>query len=230
MPSVKPAFPEHLAPVHTRSRLRRFLEGYAARTPVRRVVAVGNAPLAPSRERAELIDSADLVFRCNSLALDEPGDEPCLGRATHVVMLARGTRPTRWVFENYRRRAYLLHETANIRRPDFPRQPPSWPDDLAPWPLSNRDIGIPLKIEVQPETMGLGAVPTSGTVTAYVAHELFPEAEFFLTGYSFLSDREQKEWWHHSGALVPVHPTHKIDREGALLQSWVDEGTATFLP
>ena len=230
MHRVEPV-PDHLAPDRSRAMLRRYLESYAARTPVRRVVAIGNAPLPPSRERAELIDGADLVFRCNSLALDEPGDEPCLGRAVHVVMLARGTRPTRWVFQDYRRRAYLVHEAANVRRKELPRTPASWPADLGAWPISNRDFGMPLKIEVLPRRMGLGAVPTSGTLMAYVVHELFAgDAEVFLTGYSFLSDRTQKQWRHHSGDVVPVHRTHKIDREGALLQSWVDDGTATFVP
>jgi hypothetical protein len=35
---------------------------------------------------------------------------------------------------------------------------------------------------------------------------------------------------HQWGDESPVHPTHKIDREGALLQSWVDDGSAVFLP
>jgi hypothetical protein len=222
--TLPPPAPDELA------RLRRYLESYAARTPVRRVVAVGNAPLPPSRERAELIDSADLVFRCNSLVLDRPGEEPCLGRATHVVTLARATRPTPWVFQDYRSRAYLVVDVGNTRRPSPPRTPPNWPADLGAWPISNRSFGIPLKLGMRPHRLGLGAVPTTGTLMAYVAHALYGGPELYLTGYSFLLDREQTEWQHHWGPTVPVHKAHKLDAEGAILQSWVDDGTATFLP
>jgi hypothetical protein len=211
--------------------LRSYLESYAARTPVRRVVAVGNAPLAPDRDRAGLIDSADLVFRCNSLVLDREGDEPCLGRSTHVVTLARATRLTPWVFQDYRSRAYLVVDVGSTRTPSPPHTPANWPADLGAWPISNRSFGMPLKIGVRPHWIGLGAVPTTGTLMAFVAHTLFQDdAEVFLTGYSFLSDRHQTEWQHHWGATVPVHKAHKLDAEGALLQSWVDDGTATFLP
>jgi hypothetical protein len=210
--------------------LRRHLENYAARTPVRTVVAVGNAPLPPSAERAALIDSADLVFRCNSLVLDRPGDEPCLGRSTHVVTLARATRPTPWVFQDYRSRAYLVVDVGTTRNPRPPGVPPHWPQDLGAWPISNRDLGIPLKIAMRPRRLGLGAVPSTGTLMAHVAHELFGGPGLHLVGFSFLSDREQTEWQHHWGSTVPVHPSHKLDAEGAILQSWIDEGTATFVP
>ncbi|WP_162529700.1 hypothetical protein [Nocardioides caldifontis] len=210
--------------------LRAYLEGYAARTPVRRVAVVGNAPLGPSEERAALIDSADLVFRCNSLVLDEPGRPPTLGRATHVVTLARATRPTPWVFQDYRSRAYLVVDVGATRRPNPPGNPPNWPTDLGAWPISNRELGIPLKIAMRPQRIGYGAVPTTGTLMAYVAHELFGGPELHLTGFSFLSDRGQTEWQHHWGSTVPVHPAHKLDAEGAILQSWVDGGTATFVP
>jgi hypothetical protein len=213
-----------------RRALRRHLESYAARTPVRRVVAVGNAPLDPSVERAELIDSADLVFRCNSLVLDEPDDPPCLGRATHVVSLSRRTRPTPWTFRDYRSRAYLVYEPHLTRRGVPTGIPAHWPRDLGAWPIPNRELGIPLAVAMRPKRLGLGVSPTSGTLMAHVAHELFEGCELYLTGYSFLADRTQTEWRHHWGTAAPVVSGHKLDAEGAILQSWVDEGTATFVP
>ncbi len=211
--------------------LRRHLESYAVRTPVRRVVVVANAPLLPSAERAALIDSADLVFRCNSLVLDEPGDEPCLGRATHVVVLSRAARPTPWVFRDYRSRAYLVFEPGVTRMAEPPRIPLHWPPDLGAWPVPNREFGLPLRGRMQQERPGRGSgVPTSGTLMAYVAHELFGGPELHLTGYSFITDREQTEWRHHWGSTAPVAPAHKLDAEGAILQSWLDDGTATYVP
>jgi hypothetical protein len=73
-------------------------------------------------------------------------------------------------------------------------------------------------------------VPTTGTAAAYLAQRLFPHAELYLTGYSYLDDRQQTTWEHHWGDSSIVHPTHKIDREGAMLQSWVDDGRAVFIP
>lgn len=210
--------------------MKSYLESYASHLPVRRVTVVGNAPLAPSRERRDLVDSSDLVFRCNSFVLDEPGDEPCLGTKTDVVVAAYVTRVTPWFFRDYPSRAYLRIDVGNTRRRVLPPDPVSWPDDLGYWPIPNRLFGLPLKLSLRPETDGVGAVPTTGTVAAYLAHELFPEAELALMGYSFLNDREQTEWKHHWGTAAPVHPAHLLDREGALLQSWVDDGSAIFIP
>lgn len=208
--------------------LEEYLAAYASRTPVARVAVVGNAPLEPSRARQEAIDSCDLVFRCNSFVLDEPGQEPSHGTKTDVVVAAYVTRVTPWFFRDYPSRAYLAVDVGNTRRP-VPRVPLSWPDDLAAWPISNRIFGLPLKRMLRPETSGVGAVPTTGTTAAYVAHELFPEAELLLTGFSYLHDREQTQWKHHWGSEAPVHPAHLLDREGALLQSWVDDGSAVFV-
>jgi hypothetical protein len=227
-----PASEEASADRHAaKTALRRYLESYAARTPVRRVAVVANAPLPPSEERAALIDSADLVFRCNSMVLDEPGDPGCLGRATHVVVLARATRPTPWLFRDYRSRAYLVFEPGMTRRANLPRIPRHWPADLGAWPISNREFGLPLREMMQrARQKGPGGVPSSGTLMAHVAHELFGGPELYLTGYSFITDREQTEWRHHWGTTVPVHPSHKLDAEGAILQSWLDDGTATYIP
>ena len=168
--------------------------------------------------------------RCNSLPLEEPGDPPCLGSATHVVSLSRATRPTPWTFRDYRNRAYLIFEPHMTSRAVPAGFPPHWPQDLGAWPIPNREFGIPLAIAMRPTRLGLDASPTSGTLMAYVAHELFAGCDLYLTGYSFLTDRDQTEWRHHWGTTVPVVPTHRLDAEGAILQSWVDEGTATFVP
>jgi hypothetical protein len=210
--------------------MKEYVEAYATHLPVRRVAVVGNAPLKPSRERQELIDGSDLVFRCNSFVLDEPGDEPCLGTKTDVVVAARGARPTPWFFKDYTRRAYLVIDAGSVRRAVPAPMPESWPEDLGAWFIPNRTFGIPLKIFMKPDERGAGAVPTTGTESAYVAHELFPEAQLLLTGFSFLEDREQQRWEHHWGSEAPVHHAHILDREGELLQSWVDDGSAVSVP
>jgi hypothetical protein len=207
-----------------------LLESHASHLPVRRVTVVGNAPLEPDDKRVEIIETSDLVVRCNSLVLDEPGAAPTLGRKTDVVVAARATRITPWFFLDYPRRAYLIIDAGNVRKSEPPPTPGNWPDDLAAWPISNRVFGWPLRRLLRPEKDGWGAVPTTGTEAAYVVRELFPEAELFLTGFSFLDNREQTSWKHQWGDECIVHPAHKLDLEGALLQSWIDSGSATFLP
>lgn len=212
------------------SGMREYVEAFAARLPVRRIAVVGNAPLEPSAERRSLIDSADLVVRCNSFVLDRPGEEPRLGTVTHVVVAARVTRITPWFFQDYLRRAYFVVDAGTaLRKVPFPT-PSWWPEDLAAWPIPNRLFGIPLRVRMRPETEGRGAVPTTGTMAAYLMRELFPEANLMLTGFSFLHDREQTEWSHQWGDTCIVHPAHKLDREGELLMSWVDDGLATYVP
>jgi hypothetical protein len=208
----------------------RLLESHSSRLPVRRVTVVANAPLEPSDKRVEIIETSDLVVRCNSLVLDEPGAAPTLGRKTDVVVAARDTRITPWFLLDYPRRAYLIVDAGNVRKANPPLAPANWPDDIAAWPISNRVFGWPLKRLIVPERNGRGAVPTTGTEAAYVMRELFPEAELCLTGYSFLDDPAQTTWKHQWGDECAVHPTHKLDLEGALLQSWIDDGSATFLP
>jgi hypothetical protein len=209
--------------------MAQLLRSYATQLPVRRVTVIGNAPLEPDDKRVETIETSDVVFRCNSLVLDEPGDLPTLGRKTNVVVAARRTRITPWFFLDYPRRAYLVNDAENLRNPDPAPTPGSWPDDLAAWRISNRVFGWPLKRLIVPEKDGWGAVPTTGTMSAYLASQVFAEAELFLTGFSFLRDRHQTSWAHQWGDECIVHPSHKIDGEGALLQSWVDSGSATFL-
>jgi hypothetical protein len=209
--------------------MQAYLESFASHLPVRRVAVVGNAPLEVSAERQQAIDSADLVFRCNSFVLDQPGEEPRLGTKTDVVVAARQARISPCFLQGYRRRAYLMMDAGTMMRARPRAYPAWWPEDLVAWPIPNRLFGLPLRVYMRPEAGGVGVVPTTGTMSAYVAHELFPEAELVLTGFSYLHDREQTAWSHQWGSTDQVHSAHRIDREGALLQSWVDDGSAVFL-
>jgi hypothetical protein len=147
------------------------------------------------------------------------------------VVAARVTRPSPGFLQDYRSRAYFVVEAGITRKPTPPRRPPWWPSDLAAWPISNRALGTPLRYLLRPATGGHGVVPSTGTYAAYLAHRLFPEADLVLTGYSFLHDREQTQWGYHWDSLPPspVHPAHKLDREGAFLQGLVDRGEARYV-
>ncbi|MGZ8804911.1 MAG: glycosyltransferase family 29 protein, partial [Microbacterium sp.] len=61
-------------------RLRPLATSYSRSSEVRRIAVVGNQPLSPSTERAETIDSADLVFRVNGFRSDE--EEAVVGSRT----------------------------------------------------------------------------------------------------------------------------------------------------
>jgi hypothetical protein len=212
-------------------RMRDHVVSYAASSAVRSVAVVANAPLAPSEERRDLIDSADVVIRCNSFALDRPGGQPCVGARTHVVVTARSARPTPGFLADYRNRAYFVVDVFHLTVAEPPRWPASWPEDLGAWPLPNRALGLPLKYLLRPSDAGRGLAPTTGTQAAYLAYRLFPDADIVLTGYSFLDDSEQRSWgYHHGGShRSPVHSTHKLDREGAYLRGLVDRGEVRCL-
>jgi len=217
----------------TTALLRPYLEAYASSLPVRRVTVVGNAPLTPSAERVEIIENSDLVIRCNSLMLDRPGDEPTLGTKTNVVVLARVSLPTPFVFHDYRNRAYLVPEVGRpfpVGKPLPPALFASWPHDLGNMPVPNDGLGLPLIQKMKETGDPRPAVPTTGTLAIAIGYHLFPEAETVITGFSFLHDRTQTSWQHHYGPTVPVHPAHLLDREGAILQEWVEEGHARYVP
>ncbi|MGH8968567.1 MAG: hypothetical protein ACRDV1_01320 [Actinomycetes bacterium] len=211
--------------------MRDHATAYAASTPIRRVAVVANAPLESSVERRDLIDTSDLVVRCNSLALDRHDGPPCVGTRTNVVVAARTTRPTPAFLQDYRNRAYFVVDVWKIAVPDPPGQPSHWPSDLGAWPMSNRVFGMPLKYLLRPPSGGFGVVPTTGTLAVYLAYRLFPEADIVLTGYSFLNDREQQHWGYHWEGLrqSPVHSAHKLDREAAYLQGLVDRGEVRYV-
>jgi hypothetical protein len=211
--------------------MRDHVVSYAASSDVGRVAVVANAPLAPSEERRDLVDSADVVIRCNSFALDRPGGPPCIGSRTHGVVTARTARPTPGFLADYRNRAYFVVDVFHLTVPEPPGWPASWPEDLGAWPLPNRALGLPLKYLLRPSDAGLGLAPTTGTLAAYLAYRLFPDADIVLTGYSFLDDSDQRSWgYQHGGAhRSPVHSTHKLDREGAYLRGLVDRGEVRYV-
>jgi hypothetical protein len=208
--------------------IRAFIGAYAAQQPVRKVAVVGNAPLQPDVDRAAELDSSDLVFRANSMILDEPGDPPCVGRACHVVILSRSTRLTRWCFQDYRKRAYLVPQMGfplyyGVRpRPDF------WPADLGAMPIPNKAVKQRIADRLDPNHEPGSITPTSGTAALYLAHEMFPDADLVATGFSFLDSQPQSEWAHHSGGSTAVNKHHDLGLEGALLRSWIDDGSVRF--
>ncbi|MEJ7743625.1 MAG: hypothetical protein WKF73_14435 [Nocardioidaceae bacterium] len=71
-----------------------LVRAYADGPEVRHIAVVGNAPLSPSAERASCIDACNLVFRCNSFILDQPGEPAQQGRRVDVVVFNRGLRAT----------------------------------------------------------------------------------------------------------------------------------------
>lgn len=209
--------------------LRDFMVAYAGRRPVRKVAMVGNAPLMASAERAETLDSCDLVIRANSLVLDEPGDPPCMGRTCHAVLLSRSTRFTPWVFQDYRNRAYLVMQAGFTTFGRTRDNAEHWPADLGAMPVPNEVITRSIADRLDPVREPGSVIPTTGTTGLFLAHELFPDAEMVATGFSFLKDHTQTEWDHHSGGRTAVNEKHKLSLEAALLESWIDDGSMKLL-
>jgi hypothetical protein len=206
-----------------------FMATYARRRPVQKVAVVGNAPLAPSDDRADELDSSDLVVRANSLALDEPGKPRTVGSTCHVVLLSRSTRMTPWVFKDYRHRAYLLMQAGFTTFRGVRDTASHWPADLGAMPVPNGVVTQRLGNQLWPGRDPGTLIPTTGTTALFLAHELFPEAELVATGFSFVDNREQDEWGHHSGGTTAVNKLHRLDLEGALLQSWIEDGSMRLL-
>jgi hypothetical protein len=212
-----------------RAELGDLMATYAARRPVRKIAVVGNAPLEPSAERAAAIDAADLVIRCNSFVLDAPEGPRYTGTRVHIVLLNKSTRVTPWVFHEYRKRGYLLTQGGYTRFRWLRGTPSHWPADLGALPLPNKAVVDRLNDLLLPERAPGTLIPTTGMLSVFLARDCFPGAELVTTGYSFLKNREQTEWAHHLGGTVPVHDAHRIDLEGALLESWITEGSISFL-
>jgi hypothetical protein len=210
--------------------LGEYLASYADHRPVRKIAVVGNAPLAPDAGRAAEIDASDLVIRANSLALDEPGAPPCVGTKCHALILSHATRTTPWVFHDYRNRAYLVPQAGAPRYYKVNPALSFWPHDLGAIPIPNAVVKKRLVDLLDPEHVPGQLTPTSGLMGLYLAHELFPEADMVATGFSFLDGAEQASWAHHSGGETPVNQFHDLAREGALLRSWIDDGSMRFLP
>ncbi|MEI7055146.1 hypothetical protein WBG06_04955 [Nocardioides sp. CCNWLW239] len=202
--------------------LRDLMTTYARRTPVASVAVLGNAPLAPSDDRAQAIDDADLVIRVNSFVLDEPGEPRVQGSRADVVIWNRITRPTRFTFDRYRERLYLLAEPMRFHgRPEA--WPMSWPPDLGFVPLPNAEvlprIGDELDIPWRAEKLA----PTTGFTAAWLAVNLFPGADIRLAGFSFIDNPGQTEWTYQGGGTSPVAPEHRIEAEARVMNDWLKE-------
>ena len=223
----------HLAEAVQRSEQQQWqalgdlMAAYAGRRPVRKVGVVGNAPMQPSRERADELNSCDLVIRANSMVLDAPGGPPCVGSTCHVVLLSRSTVFTPWVFADYRHRLYLLMQAGFTVFRTVRDTAEHWPADLGALPVPNNVVTRPLTDLLLPaaEREAAQVLPTTGLTGLFLAHELFPDADTVATGFSFLTDREQSEWAHHAGGSTRVNPQHRLDLEGALLESWIADGS-----
>ena len=206
-----------------------YMTAYARSHPVRKVGVVGNAPLGPSDERADDLDSCDLVIRANSLVLDRPGEPRALGSTCHVVLLSRSTRITPWVFQDYRNRAYLLMQAGFTVFTWLRDTAAHWPADLGAMPVPNGVVTKRLADRLWTDREPKSLIPTTGTTGLFLAHELFPDAELVATGFSFIDNREQSEWGHHAGGVTAVNELHRLDLEGALLESWVQDGSMKLL-
>lgn len=222
-----------------RDDLRALVCAYAPRLPIRQIAVVGNAPLEESGERAGSIDASDLVIRCNSFALDEPGEPRCSGRRTHVVVVNGATRISPWLFAGYSDRLYLKSQPGAVYRRRATKPMPRldlWPEDLGALTLPNRALISELRELIAAHTPSERAddivVPTSGIISAWIAYRLFPEAALLLTGFSALVLEGRQDQWRHQWdtGVVPVSRLHLVDGEGNLMRQWVSEGRARHLP
>jgi len=215
--------------------VRDLLAAYASTPDVRRVAVVGNAPLDPDPARAEAIDSCDLVVRCNSFMLDEPGEPPCQGSAVHAVVLSRGLLATRFSFRRYREVAYLVTEPSRIYA-DKPlaryvkEWPAWWPEDLGYVAVPNHAFALPLLDALEVPWRDEVVVPTTGTMAVFLALQCFPGAEVSVTGFSMIDAPHQTEWRHQAGDVSPIGGAHWIEPEGRLFRRWIDEGRVRRLP
>lgn len=221
--------------------LRALLLSYARDAEPAEVAVVGNAPVPESAERADRIDGADLVVRCNAFVLDAPAGPRFVGRRADVVVLNAATPTTRSVFARYSGRLYLRVQAGAVyrRRPTTPMpRVDLWPDDCGAYSLPNRALIADLRHQLARRAPGDDPpeviVPTSGVAAAWLAYRLLPEARLLLTGFSALERDEQPTQWRHHGreeaAPVPVSAAHVIGSESALMRSWLSEGRAELLP
>jgi len=202
--------------------LRDLMTTYAKRAPVRSVAVLGNAPLGPSDDRAQAIDDSDLVIRVNSFVLDAPGEPRAQGSRADVVIWNRITRPTRFTFDRYRERLYLLAEPMRFHG-RLEVWPMSWPPDLGFVPIPNGELltgtGNDLDIPWRTEKLA----PTTGFTAAWLAVNLFPESDILLSGFSFVDNPGQTEWTYQAGGSSPVAPEHRIEAEARVMTGWLEE-------
>ncbi len=208
--------------------LRSLCLAYAAASQIRTLAVVGNAPMDPDVQRAEVIDSADIVFRVNGFRLDDPHGRASVGTRTHVVVFNRALRATPWFFHEYRRRLYLMVEPGRLHW-EVERWPAWWPPDLGHVVLSNREVILPLSAELGLPTQQEPVWATTGVAALYLARTLFPSAHVIAAGFSMIDDPDQRWWPHSYGEGSPVGAEHVLHAESALLASWVADGALTHL-
>jgi len=203
---------------------------YSQRAPgaVESVAVIGNAPLSPSDDRADVVDAADLVVRVDSFVLDGPRRPRAQGARADVVLFNRLLRATPWCFEGYRRRLYLLVEPMRMHG-TREHWPSSWPVDLGLVPVPNREVTVPLAELLGVPWREQRLAPTTGTMACYLALTLFPQARMVFTGFSFLDAPDQTHWRHQWGDSCPVGREHRIGDEAHLMRSWVQQERVTFL-
>lgn len=209
------------------ARLRPLVDSYAGSETIRRVAVVGNQPLPPSAERAQIIDTADLVFRVNGFRADDDLGPAAVGSRTDVVVFNRGVRPTPWFFQDYTKRLYLMIEPGRMLW-ENPKIPEFWPRDLGFVTMPNREVIIPLgrRLGMDPQAEGLWA--TTGTVMLWIATRLFPDIVLDAAGFSFVDEPEQASWHHAYGDPSPVGSEHRIAPESALMREWIEAGRIAF--
>lgn len=208
--------------------IRPLLDAFSRNRPIRTVAAVGNQPLPPRRERAEIIDSADLVFRVNGFRTDAHGGEPTVGERCDVVFFNRGIRPTPWFFEGYPERLYLMVEPGRMHS-EREETPPWWPPDLGFVSMPNRDLFVPLGNAMGLDVARTGQWATTGTAMAWFVWNAFPDAEIRYAGFSFVENPDQTSWEHAYGDGCAVGPEHAIRNEAELFRSWLATGRARML-
>ncbi|HEX3589738.1 MAG TPA: hypothetical protein VHV74_08895 [Pseudonocardiaceae bacterium] len=228
MTSQPTMVPATTTPPETTAPLRALLAAYARAPEPASIAIVGNAPMDPDPVRADLVDSADLVVRMTSFALDDPAGEPTLGRRCDVVAVHRGVIASPHTFADYTSKLYLLVEPGRLHwEPET--IPDWWPADLGWFPVPNREFAVPLL-----DLLGLDrAQPvwsTTGTLIAYVLTELFPSAKVILTGMSIVDNPDQTTFRHQWGSPVQVTLEHRLAAEANLLLSWHAIGRIELLP
>jgi len=132
-------------------------------------------------------------------------------------------RPTPWFFAEYTKRLYLMIEPGRMHW-EWEQYPDFWPQDLGFITVPNRDVIIPLNNAIALDAQRDGLWATTGTTMAWIAAELFPDADLVAAGFSFVAEPDQREWKHAYGDPSPVGPEHRIANEAILFQRWSDAG------
>lgn len=203
--------------------LSALIRAQVGRAEIRSVAVVANAPLHPSRSRAAAIDYTDLVLRMTTFDTDRD-DDAAVGRRTDVVVIHRATHAGPGTFENHAERTYLVAEPGRSYMEREPL-PAWWPPDLGCVPLSNREFTKPLRKLLRIDNAG-PMWATTGTLSVYLMHRLFPEASVLLTGTTLLKRgrRGPNVFSHNWGEAVAITDEHRLLAEGRLLGTWVTEG------